>query len=95
MRVFIDADACPVVSIVENISKKYNIPVTLLCDTNHVLTSEYSEVIVVGAGADAVDYKLISICQGRYCGFTGLWSGSDGVGKGCICYSSVWQMVHQ
>ena len=62
MRVFIDADACPVVSIVENISKKYNIPVTLLCDTNHVLTSEYSEVIVVGAGADAVDYKLISIC---------------------------------
>ena len=63
MRVFIDADACPVVSIVENISKKYNIPVTLLCDTNHVLTSEYSEVIVMGAGADAVDYKLISICH--------------------------------
>ena len=63
MRVFIDADACPVVSIVENISKKYNIPVTLLCDTNHVLTSEYSEVIVVGAGADAADYKLISICH--------------------------------
>ena len=63
MRVFIDADACPVVSIVENISKKYNIPVTLLCDTNHVLTSEYSEVIVVGAGADAVNYKLISICH--------------------------------
>ena len=63
MRVFIDADACPVVSIVEKISKKYNIPVTLLCDTNHVLTSEYSEVIVVGAGANAVDYKLISICH--------------------------------
>ena len=63
MRVFVDADACPVVSIVENISKKYNIPVTLLCDTNHVLTSEYSDVLVVGAGADAVDYKLISICH--------------------------------
>lgn len=36
---------------------------TLLCDTNHVLTSEYSEVIVVGAERDAVDYKLISICH--------------------------------
>ncbi len=35
----------------------------LLCDTNHVLSSDYSEVIVVGAGADAVDYKLISICH--------------------------------
>ena len=94
MRVFIDADACPVVSIVENISKKYNIPVTLLCDTNHVLTSEYSEVIVVGAGADAVDYKLISICH-RGDIVVSLWSGRDGVGKGCTCYSSVWQMVHQ
>ena len=34
-----------------------------MCDTNHVLASERSQVVVVGAGADAVDYKLISICQ--------------------------------
>ena len=63
MKIFVDADACPVVDIVEDIATKYNIPVTLLCDTNHVLTSDYSEVLVVGAGADAVDYKLISICH--------------------------------
>ena len=63
MHIFIDADACPVVGIVEKIAKKYNLPVTLLCDTNNDLYSEYSEVIVVGEGADAVDYKLISICQ--------------------------------
>lgn len=59
----VDADACPVVSIVERVAKEHNLPVTLLCDTNHVLSSDYSEVIVVGAGADAVDYKLISICH--------------------------------
>lgn len=63
MKIFVDADACQVVDIVEDIATKYNIPVTLLCDTNHVLISDYSEVIVVGAGADAVDYKLISICH--------------------------------
>ena len=63
LHIFVDADACPVVSIVENIAYKYSVPVTLLCDTNHVLESEYSEVIVVGAGADAVVYKLISICH--------------------------------
>lgn len=63
MQIFVDADACPVVRIVERIAEKYQVPVTLLCDTNHVLYSEYSEVIVVGAGADAVDYKLISICH--------------------------------
>ena len=63
MQIFVDADACPVVGIVEKIAEKYNISTTLLCGTNHVLTSDYSEVIVVGAGADAVDYKLISICH--------------------------------
>lgn len=63
MQIFVDADACPVVNIVEETAKKYSIPVTLLCDTNHVLSSDCSEVIVVGAGADAVDYKLISICH--------------------------------
>ena len=47
----------------ETIAEKYNISTTLLCDTNHILYSDYSEVIVVGAGADAVDYKLISICH--------------------------------
>ena len=63
MKIFVDADACPVVGIVEELAKKYTIPVTLLCDTKHVISSDYSEVIVVGAGADAVDYKLISICH--------------------------------
>lgn len=63
MQIFVDADACPVVNIVEKIAEKYNIAVNLLCDTNHVLYSDYSEVIVVGAGADVVDYKLISICN--------------------------------
>ena len=63
MQIFVDSDACPAVDIVERVAKKYHIPVTLLCDTNHVLQSDYSEVIVVGAGADAVDYKLISICH--------------------------------
>ena len=63
MRILIDADACPVVRITERVAKEKGIQVTLLCDTNHVLQSDYSEVITVGAGADAVDFKLVSICQ--------------------------------
>ena len=38
MHIFVDADACPVVAIVENVAEKYKVPVTLLCDTNHVLS---------------------------------------------------------
>ncbi len=63
MRIYIDADACPVTRIAEDIARKHGIPVTLLCDTSHVLTSDYSEVRVIGAGADAVDIALINLCR--------------------------------
>lgn len=62
MHIYVDADACPVIWIVENIAKKYNIETTLICDTNHVLTSDYSDVVTVSAGADAVDFKLVNLC---------------------------------
>ena len=63
MTIFVDADACPVTRLTEEIAKKHSIPVMLLCDTNHLLTSEYSEVRIIGAGADAVDLALINLCQ--------------------------------
>ena len=63
MRIYVDADACPVVKITEQVARKYELPVTLLCDTNHILTSAYSEVRVIGAGVDAVDLALINLCQ--------------------------------
>ncbi len=63
MKILVDADACPVVRIIENIAKKYNVSVILLCDTNHVLQSDYSEVKIIGAGADAVDFALVNVCR--------------------------------
>lgn len=63
MTVYIDADACPVTRIAERIAKEHGVPVVLLCDTNHQLTSEYSTVKIIGAGADAVDIALISLCK--------------------------------
>ena len=62
-RILVDADACPVIRIVERLAKARGIPVTLLCDTNHVLTSDYAEVKVIGDGADAVDFALINLCR--------------------------------
>lgn len=63
MKIFVDADACPVVRIVEKVAKNYQIEVCLLCDTNHILQSDYSEVKIIGAGADAVDFALINLAK--------------------------------
>ena len=84
MQIFVDADACPVVRIVEKLAEKYNISCTLLCDTNHVLTSEYSKVVIVGAGADAVDFKLISLLsRGDICVSQDYGVAAMALGKGC------------
>lgn len=63
MRIYIDADACPVTRIAEEIAKGLGVPVTLLCDTSHVLSSDFSEIKVIGEGADAVDIALINLCR--------------------------------
>ena len=63
MKVLVDADACPVTRIVEQVAKKNNIKCILLCDTNHILTSEYSEVKVISSGPDAVDFALLNLCS--------------------------------
>lgn len=84
MKIFVDADACPVVRIVEKLAKKYEIPCTLLCDTNHVLSSDYSEVVIVGAGTDAVDFKLISLLsRGDICVSQDYGVAAMALGKGC------------
>ena len=61
--IYIDADACPVTHIAEKIARRHGIPVTILCDTNHVMYSDYSTVKLIGAGADAVDLALINLCK--------------------------------
>lgn len=63
MKILVDADACPVVRLVEKTAEKYGIPVILLCDTNHILKSDYSEIRVISAGADAVDIALANLCK--------------------------------
>lgn len=63
MTVYVDADACPVVRQIEEIAKEFSLPVVLLCDTNHILSSNYSEIVIVGAGADAVDFALVNRCK--------------------------------
>lgn len=92
-RILVDADACPVVRIVETVAKEFSIPCTLLCDTNHVLFSDYSEVKIIGAGADAVDFALVNICHSGDIVVTqdyGVAAMALGRGAYCIHQSGRW-----
>lgn len=63
MNILIDADACPVIRKAEETAKKYDISVTLYCDTNHILSSEYSKIKTVAAGSDSVDFAIVKDCK--------------------------------
>ena len=63
MKIIVDADACPVKNIIKEIAVKYNIPVTMVCDTAHILNDDYCNVITVDKFSDSADIYLINIAK--------------------------------
>lgn len=61
MQVLIDADGCPVVKLTIEICKAYSIPVTLVCDTSHLFSSDFASVVTVDKGADSADMALVNM----------------------------------
>jgi len=62
-RIFVDTYGCPVIDIIERIAGKFGIPVTLICDDNHILTSAYSEIKVISPAAYAIDNAFLELCR--------------------------------
>ena len=58
MKVLIDADACPVVSIAAQLCEKFRVPCILLCDTAHVMTRPNAQTLTFDKGADSVDFAI-------------------------------------
>lgn len=58
MRIFIDADGCPVVHETIDLVQKMNIPVTVVKNYAHELQSEYAEIITVDISRDAADFYI-------------------------------------
>ncbi len=63
MKIYIDADGCPVVKNTLKIVEKFHIPCVIICDTAHRIEHENAETIVVEKGADSVDFHLVNLIQ--------------------------------
>lgn len=61
MKIIVDADACPVIGITEQAAKEYHVPLLLVCDTSHEITSSYGSVITVDKGADSADFRIVQM----------------------------------
>ena len=60
MRLWIDADGCPVVRRAIAIAKEYGVSATLVCDAAHLFRDVDAEVLTVETGADSVDVALVN-----------------------------------
>lgn len=60
MKIIIDGDACPGISIIEKIAKKKEVPVIIYCDIHHFIQSDYSEVKIVDSGFQSVDMYVMN-----------------------------------
>lgn len=63
MKIIVDGDACPGISIIINIAKKYELEVIIYCDINHYITANYGEVRFVDSGFQSVDMKVVNECS--------------------------------
>lgn len=61
MKIFIDADGCPVVDIAVKTAKRYGLECTIICDTSHSIQRDGAETIIVDKGADSADFRLVNL----------------------------------
>ena len=62
-HILVDADGCPVVDETISVAKQYNLPVTLITDTAHIMNRVGAETITVEKGSDSADFRLVNLVK--------------------------------
>jgi len=60
VKILVDADACPVKDIIEDIAGNYSLQVIMISNPSHNIRSSYSDIIMVDGGAEAVDIAVVN-----------------------------------
>ena len=60
MKILIDGDGCPVAGIAVACAKRRGVAAVLICDTAHMMQSDYAECVTVDKGRDSADMVLVN-----------------------------------
>lgn len=63
MKIIVDADACPVKDIIEELALEYRLEVIMVSNINHLITSQYAKVVVVDGASEAADIAIINLTR--------------------------------
>ena len=88
MKIYVDADACPVKDIIISEGRSAEIPITLVTSFSHFSNAEQPsgvKIIYVDSGADAADYRIMKLADSGDIIVTQDYGlASLGLAKGCI-----------
>ncbi len=63
MKIIVDADACPVKKIIEDLARKSAIKVIMVSNYHHMINSEYAQLVVVDAASQSADLAIVNYAQ--------------------------------
>ena len=63
MKIFIDADGCPVVNETVQLCKEFKKECIIICDTSHQIERDGAKTITVEKGADSADFRLVNMLE--------------------------------
>lgn len=63
MKIIVDADACPVKDIIEELALQYRLQVIMVSNINHLISSGYAEIVVVDGASEAADIAIVNLTR--------------------------------
>lgn len=60
MKIFLDADGCPVVNIAIKIAKEYGMEIILVKNYAHIIEDSYATIVTVDISKDSADFYIVN-----------------------------------
>lgn len=63
MKIYVDADGCPVVDIAIKLAKEYKLEIVVVKNYAHILNDDYATIVTVDISRDSADYYIVNKVQ--------------------------------
>ncbi len=60
MKIYVDADGCPVVDIAINVAKEYKLEIIIVKNYAHIIKDSYAIIVSVDISNDSADFYIIN-----------------------------------
>lgn len=63
MKIYVDADGCPVVDIAIKVAREYKLEIIIVKNYAHEITDSYARVVSVDISRDSADFYIVNIIE--------------------------------